>query len=131
MPISFHASQISISQQDGLTVVILSVDETLEAERYLMFQREDKPSAEQVRSGMTDVYVETCGQGWSWYGHIESVRLTRTSIHLQLDAKAADEMRDTGRVDVTFDLAPDRFEALRAALRTVLKGRDYYVDAAA
>ena len=131
MPISFHASHLRITQEEGLTVVILSVDDNLEAERYLMFQREERPSADQVRFGMADVYVETCGQGWSWYGHIESVRLTRTSIAVQLDAQAAHEMRDTGYVDVTFELAPDRFHALREALRTVLRGRDYFVDAAA
>ena len=112
-------------------MIIFSVDETLEAERYLMFQGDDAPSADQIRLGMTDVYIETCGQGWSWYGHIESVNLSRTGILVQLDAQAAGELRDTGLIEVTFDLSPSHFNVLRAALRKVLKDRKYYNEVAA
>jgi immunity protein 10 of polymorphic toxin system len=131
MPITFHASHIDTSEEEGLTRVLLSVDSDLAAERYLMFQRDQTPSPDQVRHGMDDIYIETCGQGWSWYGHVRSVHLSRTGITVQLDAAAAAEIGDNGRIDVTFDLGANGFDALRTTLRRVFTGRAYYTEAAA
>jgi immunity protein 10 of polymorphic toxin system len=131
MPIQFNAPFVSATDQGWGTVITLSVDHNLEAQRYLTIQRAHEFSAEDVRSGMNDVYIETCGQGWSWYGHIEAVELLRGSIRIQLDAEAAAELDDTGEIEVRFDLPEVEFADLRAALQRAFAERPYFADAAA
>lgn len=77
---------------------------------------------------MDDVYIETCGQGWSWYGHVDSFELFDDRIRVQLDAEAAHRMADDGVVEVGFDLTDDERAALRAALRKTFAGRTCYAD---
>jgi Immunity protein 10 len=128
MAITFHAHMLDISEEDWGTRIILSVDGTLEAERYLMTQRKHTFSEQEVRFGMDDVYIETCGQGWSWYGHIDVFELFDNRIRVQLDAVAAHRIGDDGVIEVSFDLTDDERAALRAALRKTFAGRTCYVD---
>ena len=128
MAITFHAHVLDISEEDSVTRVILSVDDTLEAERYLMTQRKHAFSGEDVRFGMNDVYIETCGQGWSWYGHIDAFDLFDNRVRVQLDAEAAHRIGDDGVIEVSFDLTGDERAALRAALRTTFAGQKCYAD---
>lgn len=114
-----------------MELVILSADDSLEAERYLMFQRAREWSDEDQRLGMADVYVETCGQGWSWYGHIASVELRNNRIEVLLDEHAASRMRDTGEILVGFELSPTQFAELREAMRRIFRDRAYFRDLAA
>ncbi len=128
MAITFHAHMLDVSEEDWGIRVILSVDDTLEAERYLMTQRKDTFSEQDVRFGMDDVYIETCGQGWSWYGHIASFELFENRIRVQLDAEAAHRIDDDGVIEVSFDLTDEKRVALRAALRRTFAGRVCYAD---
>ena len=130
MAIVFHASMLDISEEDWGIRIVLSVDDTLEAERYLMTQRKDTYTDQDVRLGMDDVYIETCGQGWSWYGHIDSFELYDTRVRVQLDAEAARRMDDDGVIEVSFDPPDDTRAALRAALRRTFAGRACYSDRA-
>ena len=128
MAIVFHADVLDVSHEDWGTVVYLTAGDTLEDERYLMLQRKHRYSDEDVHRGMADVYIETCGQGWSWYGHIESFELAPGGIQVRLDASAAKEMGDDGVIEVTFDFSAERREALRTALREVFADRTQYVE---
>lgn len=131
MPIKFNASVVRATEEDWGTLIIFSVDETLEAERYLMIQRAREFSNEDVRLGMNDVYIETCGQGWSWYGHIVAVELLKGMIKIQLDAEAAARLDDNGLLEVSFHVPEDEFTHLRASLRRAFVGRTYYSEATA
>src|SRR5574341_730514 len=126
MAIRFHAHWLNISEEDWGVRVVLSVDDTLEAERYLMTQRKHTFTEQDVRFGMDDVYIETCGQGWSWYGHIDSFGLFDNQVRVQLDVEAARRIGDDGVIEVSFDLTDERRAALRAALRRTFAGRTYY-----
>jgi hypothetical protein len=128
MAITFHAHMLDISEEDWGIRVILSVDDTLEAERYLMTQRKHMFTDRDVRFGMDDVYIETCGQGWSWYGHVDSFELFDNRIRVQLDAVAARRIDDDGVIEVSFDLTQEQRAALRAALRRTFAGRACYAD---
>ena len=128
MAIAFHADVLDISEEDWGTRIVLSVGESFEAERYVMTQRKDTFSEQDVRFGMDDVYIETCGQGWSWYGHIDSFELFGNRIRVQLDREAADRMGDDGVIDVSFDFPDDKRAALRAALRRTFAGRTCYAE---
>lgn len=131
MPIKFNASVVRTTEEDWGTLIIFSVDETLEAERYLMIQRAREFSNEDVQLGMNDVYIETCSQGWSWYGHIVAVELLKGMIKIQLDAEAAARLDDNGLNEVSFDVPEHEFKHLRAALGRAFVGRSYYSEAAA
>ena len=128
MAIIFHASVLDISEEDWGIRIILSVDGTLDAERYLMIQRKHTFTDQDVRLGMDDVYIETCGQGWSWYGHIDSFELLDARIRVQLDAEAARRIGDDGVIEVGFDPADEKREVLRAALRKTFAGRACYSE---
>ena len=64
--ISFHANHVTVTREDWGDLVLLSADE--DSEQYLMLQAADSDDDQDVRFGMDDIYIETCGQGWSWYG---------------------------------------------------------------
>ena len=128
MPITFHAGLVDMSPKDWGTQVGWSVDADLAAERYLVVMRASEFTEQDVRLGMDNVYIETCGQGWSWYGHIVAFELFRDRVSVQLDAEAAKHMRDDGRIEVTFELDAARLRELRAGLGRVFAGYGYYVD---
>jgi hypothetical protein len=129
--ISFHSELVDVSRKNWGWLIVWSVDADLAAERYLMLQRADKPTEQDIRLGMIGVYIEFCGQGRSWYGHIDSFELRRDRVCAQLDAAVAREIRDDGRIETTFDLSDERFAELRRALSQVFVGYDYYKDTAA
>jgi len=124
--ISFHAELVDVSRKDWGWLIAWSVDEDLAAERYLVLQRADEPTEQDIRMGMEGVYIECCGQGWSWYGHIVSFELCRNRVLAQLDSEAAQRMRDDGRIEATFKLSDERFAELRSALNQVFHGYGYY-----
>jgi hypothetical protein len=128
MAITFQAHTLDIADEDWGIRVVLSIDDTLETERYLMTQRKHRFTDQDVRFGMNDVYIETCGQGWSWYGHIDSFELFDNRIRVQLDAEAARDLGDDGVIEVSVDLTAERRATLRAALRRTFAGRAYYAD---
>jgi hypothetical protein len=128
MAIAFHAELVDTSPQEWGTRVIWSADSDLSAELYLIVMRTSEFSEQDVRLGMNNVYVETCGQGWSWYGHILAFELFPDHVSVQLDAEAAKHMRDDGRIEATFDLDTPRLADLKTTLRQVFAGYGYYVD---
>lgn len=128
MPIEFDAKHVHVSKEAWGWLVTWSVDENLASERYVMLQAADKYSAEDVRQGMDDVYIECCGQGWSWYGHIEAFRLNRTHIDVQLDVEASNRMRNDGRFVVAFSMGEEEWGRLQGVLRQIFVGRAYYEE---
>jgi len=128
MAIRFPARVLDIADEDWGLRIVLSVDDTLAAERYLTTQRKHAFTDEDVRLGMDDVYIETCGQGWSWYGHIDAFELFPDRVRVRLDAEAARRMEGDGVIEVDLDLTAERHAALRAALRRTFAGRACYAD---
>ncbi|HJP58838.1 MAG TPA: hypothetical protein VJ865_02525, partial [Gemmatimonadaceae bacterium] len=63
--ISFWANHVAATREEWGEQVVLSVDGDLAAERYLVVQGSDSYDEQDVKLGMNDIYVETCGQGWS------------------------------------------------------------------
>ena len=128
--IAFHASQVAVSRESWGYVVAWHADRDPESERDLILQSKDRFDEQDVRLGMNDVYIETCGQGWSWYGNIESFEFANECARVTLSAAAALRMMDDGVVEVTFSLDPTKLEELRVALRHIFSGRDYYREKA-
>jgi hypothetical protein len=126
--ISFHAQFINVARENWGWLVVWSVDENLATQRYLVLQRADKPTEQAIRFGWTGVYIECCGQGWSWYGHIVSFELLADMVRVQLDSEAAQEMNDDGRIEVAFDLNSDGFTELRGALSQIFHGYGCYKE---
>lgn len=129
MTIEFDAQHVLISKEEWGWLVIWSVDENLASERYVMLQAKDEYSRDDVRLGMNDIYIECCGQGWSWYGHIESFVLSDKRIDVQLDRGAAEHMRNDGRFVATFSAHDEERTQLRDTLRQVFHGCGYYKEA--
>jgi Immunity protein 10 len=127
---SFHAEYVKATKQDWGCQVVWSVDDDLAAQVYLMVQQVDAPTQDDIRLGMTGVYIEFCDEAWSCYGHMLTFELCRDRVWLQLDAETAIEMHDDGRVEVTFDLCVERFAELRSVLSQTFRGYDYYKDTA-
>ena len=89
---------------------------------YLMVQRSAVDDQQDPALGMSGPYIEVCDQARGWYGHISSIRLLRSAIHVQMDAQASSQMRNDGLIFVTFDLDNTSFERLRSGLETALRG---------
>jgi hypothetical protein len=136
VPIRLQTPFLDISEHLGVLRIIVSVEDNLGAEQYLMIQRDLEPSDEHVRLGSSGVYIETCGQGWSWYEHIDSFTLRPDGIEVKMDSVAAAELRDEGVTDdgmimVSFRFTKDDFTKLRVALQRAFEGREYFSVAAA
>ena len=126
--ISFHANHVAVTREDWGDLVMLSADEDLGSEQYLMLQAKDRYDDQDVHLGMDDIYVETCGQGWSWYGNIELFELTRNCVSVQLSRDAATRMGHDGKIEATFSLGETAFAHLRKTLQKIFDGEDYYRD---
>jgi len=128
--ISFHAQLVDVSRKDWGWLIAWSVDEDLARERYLVLQRKDEFTEQDTSFGWDNVYIECCGQGWFWYGHIVSFELLPERVRVQMDAEAAKDMRDDGHIEVTFELSAERFAELQRALSEVFDGYSYYKETA-
>ena len=130
MAISFHAGFVRAFRQDWGWHVVWAKDNEVSDELYLSLQRKHRYTLAEKIFGWSKVYIECCGQGWSWYGHIRSFELQRDRVKVQLDRKAARDMENDGRIEVTFESNAERFVELQGALNQVFRGYDYYKVAA-
>ena len=128
MPVTIHASQLSVIEEHGVMVTTLAAPSTEDEDFYLMLQHKLNYDAQDVKLGMNRPYVEFCGQGWSWYGHIISFSLRRDRVNIQMDQEAAEHMRNDGNLEVTFSADPDEFNSLRAAIERTFQGQSYFRD---
>jgi hypothetical protein len=126
MPVSFHAKEVSVDRKEWGLIVTLAGESTDDEDFYLMLQRKKLFNARDHELGMADVYIEYCGQGMSWYGHIDSFRLLKESVEVQLSAAAAAEKQNDGKVVVSFN--SNERTKLQTAFREVFEGRAYYTD---
>ncbi|MGO9952865.1 MAG: Imm10 family immunity protein, partial [Dissulfurispiraceae bacterium] len=104
----------------------LSAPSTEDADFYLRLQRKHKFSEQDIEWGQDKPYIEYCGQGFSWYGHITKFALFRDHISVQMDSHAANEMRTDGYFEVYFILNEADFNRLENALEKTFDGFDYY-----
>ncbi len=128
VPTGFFADACSVADDNGLLIVSLGAPSTEDDDFYLMLQHKYACDAQDVALGLDLPYIEYCGQGWSWYGHILSFDLHRDHVSVQMDAQAAQEMGNDGLLEVRFDLAEAPFHALRLALQRTFAGRTYFHD---
>lgn len=126
--IYFHANHVAVTREDWGYLVVLSVDEDLASERYLTLQAKDRYDDQDVRLGMDNIYIETCGQGWSWYGNIELFELTRKGVFVQLSREAATRMGNDGKIEATYSLDDTAYAYLRETLQKIFDREDYFRD---
>jgi hypothetical protein len=124
--IAFHANHVSVTREDWGYLVVWSADDDLASEQYLMLQAQDSFDEQDVRLGMNDVYIETCGQGWSWYGNIDSFELAEDRVRVQLSGRAAARMGNDGRIQATFVLDALKYQELKTALKHIFRSSAYY-----
>lgn len=126
MSTSFLATELAIIEEDGVLITTLASTSTMEDEFYIMLQHKDKYDEQDVKFGMDQPYIECCGQGWSWYGHILSFTLRPSGIDVQMDSEAADRMQNDGKIKVSFNLSSDQFHDLRPALQRTFIDQAYF-----
>jgi len=130
MPVGFVATDFSVKDENGVLVTALGAPSTEEDDFYLMLQHKHVHDEQDRRFGMDKPYIEYCGQGWSWYGHVISFRLQRDRVQVVMDHEAASHMGNDGRIEVVFNLVDEQFLALRSALQKTFVGCSYYADEA-
>jgi hypothetical protein len=130
MSVGFAATEFNVIDENGTLVTALGAPSITENDRYLMLQHQYAHDEQDRRLGFDKPYIEYCGQGWSWYGHIISFRLRRDCVKVLMDQMAASRMGNDGNIEVTFNLSDEQFETLRTALRTTFAGQTYYADEA-
>jgi Immunity protein 10 len=128
MPTGFVADQMSVTEEHGVLVVALGAPSTEEEDFYLMLQHKDEYDEQDVNFGMNEPYIEYCGQGWSWYGHIDQFELLRDRVKVQMNETAASRMGNDGHIEVQFSLGEQEFGRLRAALRRTFYGRAFFIE---
>ena len=130
MPVTIHASQLSVIEEHGVLVTTLAAPSTEDEDFYLMLQHKPAYDGQDLKFGMNKPYIEFCGQGWSWYGHILSFTLHRNRVNIQMDQEAAERMRNDGNLEVTFSANLDEFKSLQAAIQKTFRGYSYFRDEA-
>jgi hypothetical protein len=118
---TFFASQVAASDEEWGHLVLLGSIQEVDGQPYLMFQRSYESSPDDVRLGQDRPYVEIGNQGWSWYGHIESLVLGRDQLTLQMDQEAQNQMQNDGKFIASFNLDRQAFEQLRTKLKQVFE----------
>jgi len=128
MPTGFVATEFSVTEEHGVLVIALGAASTEEDDFYLMLQHSDHHTEQDARFGMNLPYIEYCGQGWSWYGHIEQFELQRDRVKVQMNSAAASHMGNDGLIEVEFALGESEFSRLRAALERTFRDQAYFVE---
>jgi hypothetical protein len=128
MPTGFLATQFSVTEEHGVLVTALRGPSTENDDFYLMLQHKDRYTEQDAKFGMNQPYIEYCGQGWSWYGHIEHFELLRDRVKVKLDQAAASHMGNDGLIEVEFMLNDNEFTQLRQALRRTFREHHYFTE---
>jgi Immunity protein 10 len=128
MPTGVLATQFSVTEEHGVLVAAQGAESSEDDDFYLMLQHKDHYTEQDATVGMNQPYIEYCGQGWSWYGHIESFQLHRDRVKVQLDREAASHMRNDGLIVVEFKLGDDKFNQLRQALKRTFRDHKYFTE---
>jgi hypothetical protein len=128
MPGGFVATKFSITAEPNVLIVRLGAPSTDDDDFYLTLQHKNEYSAQDVKFGWDQPYIEYCGQGWSWYGHILEISLRRNCVTVRMDEEAAAHMNNDGIIEVQFDLDNANYHELRSALRQTFQGCTYYCD---
>jgi hypothetical protein len=126
MPSGFVATRLSVTEERGVLVTALAAESTQEEDFYLMLQHKDTHTEQDTRLGMDKPYIEYCGQGWSWYGHIERFELSRDRVRIKMDASSASRMRNDGILEVEFHLDEPEFAQLQGALERTFRDVSYF-----
>lgn len=128
MTITVDASDVSVSDEDGVLVIALSGPSDSDDDFYLMVQHTDEVTEQDRKLGMVGPYIELCNQGWLWYGHIDRFELRRNFVQVQMDAHVANEMGNDGNFEVRFALNESEFAQLRASLKRAFEGQAYFSE---
>lgn len=128
MPTGFSATQFAVTEENEVLVIALGTSCTEEDDYYLLLQHKDEHTEQDTRFGMDKPYIEYCGQGWSWYGHIERFELYRDRVVVSMDSSAAAQMRNDGIIEVSFSLPDPEFSQLQSALERTFQGVSYYAN---
>jgi Immunity protein 10 len=126
-PVGFFATDVSVSAENDVLITAFGAPSTEDDDFYLMLQHNLISNEEDEKFGMDQPYIEYCGQGWSWYGHIMSFRLSRDNVTIQMDKDAATHMGNNGLIRVDFSIDDNDFITLSAALKTTFDGYSDYV----
>ena len=127
----FFAKHVSASDEDWGRLVAFGAIEEAGNQPYVMFQGSYEHTEQDIRLGQDKPYIEICDQGWSWYGHMESVVLERKRLVVQMDKVAQAQMQNNGHFVVRFELDEQRFSQLSRKLQQILKGFEGYRENAA
>lgn len=130
MPTGFHATDVSVVQQDGVLITSMGTPSTEDEGLYLILQHTPEFDEQDVALGMDKPYIEYCSQAWSWYGHMFSVHLLRDRVEIQMDEHAASEMGNGGDLVITFSLDDQEFQNLKSALASTFAGQSYFTSRA-
>lgn len=125
MTISFDATYTDVSKESWGSIVTFAESKNTD-DQYLMFQAKDEYDKQDIKLGMNDIYIECCGQGWSWYGHIVSIVLTPKTITVQLDNEAADEMSNNGLIQINLLIEQSEISKLKSEFSNIFSGKCYY-----
>lgn len=127
MPTRFTATKVSVTEENGVLITALAAPSTEEDDFYLMLQHKDSHDEQDIRFGMDKPYIEFCGQGWSWYGHIERFELFRDRVMVEMDSSAALHMKNDGILEVRFDLQQPEFVEVKQAIERTFRNVSYFV----
>jgi hypothetical protein len=123
MPVGFAATDFNAGLENGVWIVVLGAPSAEEDDLYLMFQKKHgNYSRQDIKFGWDKPYVEFCGQGWSWYGHMNAVELERGMIRVTMDREAAEHMQNDGLIEVRFNLADREYSQLQSILQEIFSG---------
>jgi hypothetical protein len=126
----FHADFVTV-EDTGDFLLVGFADQALEVKDYLTLQRAHEFDEQDRRAGMAEVYIERNDQLFSLYGGMTSFELLPDRIYVQFNPAGTSAMKGLGEMVVTFQLAGDRFDQLRAGLNRCFTGFDYFLDRSA
>lgn len=123
----FHAPGVSAEEEDGVYYVSFFNEGDFN-NRYLMFQKPDAYTEQDVKLGMDQVYIERDDQLYSSYGGMKLVEVRLNAIEVHLQGGAVDKLGNIDRIIVHFDLEEEEFSELLECLRKIFAGSNYYTE---
>lgn len=127
MQAQFFAGCVKV-EEDQASITVGFADHQFATKSYLTLQRAVDCTDSDRRLKLDDIYAERDDQRWSGYGGIASCTLQPGLFRIEFNDLGVRQMEGLRSTEISFDIAADQLESLRAGLRRCFEDSEKFID---
>jgi hypothetical protein len=96
-------------------------------DEYVLLNRDLEPTEQDILLGLDGIHLEVSDQGASCYNGISRFTIYPEKVEIELNSKGATATQQE-RIEIRYDLIPERRSQLRTVLRAIFDGFPNFAD---